>query len=62
MVVVFTAEAKDTTYLDRIVERTLELKKQGVHAKAADDSNIPAKATAYRWPSLRWSKLEDMFA
>ena len=61
IVVVFTNDAKKCGFLDRIVETSFGKKKQGVHAKAQDNSLIPSKAMAYRWPSLDWEKLEAMF-
>ena len=61
VIVVFTNTAKKCDFLDRVVETALAKKKQGVHAKAQENSLIPSKAMAYRWPSLDWEKLEEMF-
>jgi hypothetical protein len=61
VIIVFTDEAKDCSFLDRVVESALKKKKQGIHAKAQNTSLIPSRATAYRWPSLDWAKLEEMF-
>ena len=61
IVVVFTDNAKNTTFLDEVVESAFQKKKQGIHAKSKQGCQIPAKATAYRWPSLLWEKLEEMF-
>jgi hypothetical protein len=61
-VVVFTDDAQQTAFLDDIVERALQKKKQGVHAKTKEAAQIPVKATAYRWPSLLWEKFEEMFS
>jgi hypothetical protein len=62
VVVVFTDDAQQTAFLDDIVERALQKKKQGVHAKTKEAAQIPVKATAYRWPSLLWEKFEEMFS
>lgn len=62
VVIVFTNTARQTKFLDDVVEFALQKKKQGVHAKASDEARIPSKASAYRWPSLSWEKLEAMFA
>jgi hypothetical protein len=62
VVVVFTNDTQQTSFLDDVVERALQKKKQGIHAKATDTSKIPVKATAYRWPSLLWEKFEEMFS
>lgn len=62
VVIVFTADATSSPFLDQIVEASLGKKRQGIHAKATEDSLIPTKATAYRWPSLTWDRLEKMFA
>jgi hypothetical protein len=61
VVVVFTSDAKNTLFLDQVVEGALQRKKQGIHAKTTEASQIPVKATAYRWPSLLWEKFEEMF-
>jgi hypothetical protein len=61
VVVVFTNVAKKCDFLDRIAETALAKKKQGIHAKAQQGSFIPSKVMAYRWPSLEWEKLEEMF-
>jgi predicted RNA-binding protein with PIN domain len=61
VIIVFTNAAQKCDFLDRVVETSLAKKKQGVHAKAQDNSLIPSKAMAYRWPSLDWEKLEAMF-
>lgn len=62
VVIAFTDEARKTQYLDGVIETVFQSKKQGLHAKAKDISHIPSKASAYRWPSLIWSKVEEMFA
>lgn len=62
LVVVFTDAAEKCSFLDEVVELSFRERKQGVHSKAHDGSRIPSKATAYRWPSLLWEKLEEMFA
>jgi hypothetical protein len=61
VVVAFTNDVQKTGFLDDIVERALQKKKQGVHAKTKEASQIPVKAMAYRWPSLLWEKFEEMF-
>jgi hypothetical protein len=61
VVVVFTDTAQKADFLDRVVETALNKKKQGIHAKSTDKALIPSKAMAYRWPSLEWEKLEEMF-
>lgn len=61
IVVVFTNAAQKCGFLDRAVEASFAKKKQGIHAKAQENSLIPSKAMAYRWPSLDWEKLEAMF-
>jgi hypothetical protein len=62
VIVIFTATIKSAPFLDRIVEVCLARQKQGIHVKATDDALIPSKAMAYRWPSLSWDRLEEMFA
>lgn len=61
VVIIFTNTTRKCDFLDRMVEACLLKKKQGIHAKAQDASLIPSKAMAYRWPSLDWSALEEMF-
>jgi hypothetical protein len=61
IVVVFTASTQKAGFLDQIVEACLSAKRQGILVKARDDSLVPSKAMAYRWPSLSWEKLEEMF-
>ena len=61
IVIVFTDAATKGDFLDQVVEASSAKKKQGVHAKAHDASLIPSKAMAYRWPSLIWQKVEEMF-
>lgn len=61
MVIVFTESTKKTSFLDGIIQSTVRKKKQGVHGKGKSNSLIPPQATALRWPSLEWSKLEEIF-
>jgi hypothetical protein len=61
IVIAFTDGTRNTEFLDQIIELAFQAKKQGIHAKANDNSKIPAKASAYRWPSLLWDKVEKMF-
>lgn len=61
VVIVFTDGAAKADFLDKVVETALAKKKQGIHVKSNDKSLIPSKALAYRWPSLDWEKLEEMF-
>ena len=62
IVVAFTADASTSDFLNSIAEETLRQKKQGIHARAAPKSMIPAKVMAYRWPSLLWSEVEALFS
>lgn len=62
IVIVFTSATKTTAFLDEVIELAFQKKKQGLHAKAEEGSQIPAKASAYRWPSLLWPRMEEMFA
>jgi hypothetical protein len=61
IVIVFTDATKNSGFIDQVVEASLAKKKQGIHAKAQDASLIPSKVMAYRWPSLIWAKVEEMF-
>jgi hypothetical protein len=61
IVVVFTDSVDKASFLDRVAEASLAKKKQGIHAKAKDNSLIPSKVMAYRWPSLDWKKVEEIF-
>jgi hypothetical protein len=60
-IIIFTDATKTAGFLDKIVETALAKKKQGIHARGQKDALIPSKAMAYRWPSLEWDKLEEMF-
>ena len=62
VLIAFTDTADATAYIDKVVEAAFQAKKQGLHAKAKDTARIPSKVSAYRWPSLIWSKVEEMFA
>jgi len=61
VLIVFTDETDVTAYVDAVVEAAFQGKKQGLHAKAKDVSRIPSKISAYRWPSLSWPMIEEMF-
>jgi hypothetical protein len=61
VVVAFTNIAKDFGFLNEVADVVLVKRKQGIHARAISDASIPAKISAYRWPSLSWEKLEEMF-
>jgi hypothetical protein len=59
--VVFTDAATDTRFLDSIIDKALLQKMGSVHVKSRPQSSIPSKVTAYRWRSITWAELEEIF-
>jgi hypothetical protein len=59
--VVFTDAATDTRFLDAIIDKALIKKMGSVHVKSQSKSSIPSKVTAYRWRSITWAELEEIF-
>jgi hypothetical protein len=59
--VVFTDAASDTRFLDATIDKALIKKMGSVHVKSQPKSSIPSKVTAYRWRSITWAELEEIF-
>ena len=59
--VVFTDTATDTRFIDTIIDKALLRKMGSVHVKSRPQSSIPSKVTAYRWRSITWAELEEIF-
>jgi hypothetical protein len=59
--VVFTDAATNTRFLDAIIDKALVKKMGAVHVKSQPKSPIPSKVTAYRWRSITWAELEEIF-
>jgi hypothetical protein len=59
--VVFTDAATNTRFLDTIIDKALTKKMGSVHVKSQPKSTIPSKVTAYRWRSITWAELEEIF-
>jgi transposase-like protein len=62
VVIAFTNTAAKFVFLDSLAEQCLRLAKQGIHVRATANSLIPSKVTAYRWSSLTWDRLEEVFS
>jgi hypothetical protein len=59
--VVFTDTATNTRFLDAVIDKALVRKMGSVHVKSHPKSVIPSKVTAYRWRSITWAELEEIF-
>jgi hypothetical protein len=59
--VVFTDAATNTRFIDTIIDKALVKKMGSVHVKSQPRSSIPSKVTAYRWRSITWAELEEIF-
>jgi len=59
--VVFTDKTTNTRFIDVIIDKALVKKMGGVHVKSEPKSSIPSKITAYRWRSISWTELEEIF-
>jgi hypothetical protein len=59
--VVFTDAATNTRFLDAVIDKALVKKMGSVHVKSRARSVIPSKVTAYRWRSITWAELEEIF-
>lgn len=58
--VVFTNKAKETSFIDRVIDRVILRRIGGVHVGGSAESVVPSKASAYRWQSINWHELEEL--
>lgn len=61
-VVIYTAGAQSTSFLDGCVDAAVSAKKPGVHVRANSTAIIPPKVSGRRWKTITWKQLEDIFA
>lgn len=60
LLVTFSDSAKNTAFLDTLVEAAFGAKKQGIHAKAQPSAPTPPKVLAYRWRVMTWDELVSL--
>lgn len=59
--VAFTNEATAAPFIDSVVDKALIKRIGAVHVQAHEKALIPSKVTAYRWRSVTWAQLEEIF-
>ena len=62
VLVTFTDAAEEAEFLNKVIDQGLLRKRRGLHVRNAGEAIIPSKVTAYRWPSMSWNEMEELFS